>query len=93
MIPSEIVSDVTQCGNVVPSDPMDDGISDFARRFPTQMASVQWTCHEQGRALPPIELSLEDAQCIRYVSEGVSQRAHAEEACPDSLRPHGAEGW
>ena len=41
MVPSEMVSDVAQRGNVVPNDPRDDGISDLVGGFPTQVASVQ----------------------------------------------------
>ena len=92
MVPSEIVSDVTQCGNVVPSDPRDDGISDLAGGFPTQVASVQGTCHEQRCALPPVELPLRDSQGIGDVPERASQRAHTEETCSDSRRPHGVKG-
>ena len=53
-----MISDAIQCDKIVLGDPMDDGIPYLARRFPTEMASVQGTCHEQRCALPPVELPL-----------------------------------
>ena len=86
-----MISDAIQCDNIVLGDPMDDGIPYLARRFLTEMASVQGTCHEQRCALPPVELPLRDSQGIGDVPERASQRAHAEETCSDSLRPHGVK--
>lgn len=56
------------------------------------MTSVQGASHEQRRALPPVELSLRDSECIGDVSKGASKRAHTEETSSNGLRPHTVEG-
>ena len=90
----EVLSDRTQGRNIVLGDPTDDGIPYLARCFPTEMVSVQGTCHEQRYSLPPVELPLRDSQCIGDVPESVPKRSHAEETCSDSLKPHGVKrGW